>query len=115
MELVVIWIICGIVGAAILSGQNQAGTGCLLGLLLGPIGWIVALVMRSNANEDEARRQHQEQMTLLRAQQPLLPAPRDERECPFCAEPILARAVICKHCGRDVRAAEATSDDVRHS
>jgi uncharacterized membrane protein YdbT with pleckstrin-like domain len=28
--------------------------------------------------------------------------PRVERECPFCAEPILARARVCKHCGRDV-------------
>ena len=27
---------------------------------------------------------------------------RDERECPFCAERILARARVCKHCGRDL-------------
>jgi hypothetical protein len=29
-------------------------------------------------------------------------AVRVERDCPFCAEPILARARVCKHCGRDV-------------
>jgi uncharacterized membrane protein YdbT with pleckstrin-like domain len=29
-------------------------------------------------------------------------APRVERECPYCAERILARARVCKHCGRDV-------------
>ena len=29
-------------------------------------------------------------------------APREERECPFCAERILARARVCKHCGREV-------------
>jgi uncharacterized membrane protein YdbT with pleckstrin-like domain len=29
-------------------------------------------------------------------------ARRTERECPFCAEPILAKAKVCKHCGRDV-------------
>jgi hypothetical protein len=28
--------------------------------------------------------------------------PRDERECPFCAEPILKKARVCKHCQRDV-------------
>lgn len=28
--------------------------------------------------------------------------PRVERECPHCAEPILAKAKICKHCGKDV-------------
>lgn len=29
-------------------------------------------------------------------------SPRDERECPYCAEWILARARVCRHCGRDV-------------
>ena len=28
---------------------------------------------------------------------------RDEVECPHCAEKILARANICKHCGKQVR------------
>jgi type II secretory pathway component PulM len=27
---------------------------------------------------------------------------REERECPFCAEPILKKARFCKHCRRDV-------------
>lgn len=31
-------------------------------------------------------------------------ATRVERECPWCAEPILAAAKVCKHCGRDVSA-----------
>lgn len=29
-------------------------------------------------------------------------AGREERDCPHCAERILARAKVCKHCGRDV-------------
>lgn len=29
-------------------------------------------------------------------------ATREERECPYCAERILARAKICRFCGRDV-------------
>ncbi len=33
---------------------------------------------------------------------PAVLATRDERECPFCAEPILKKARVCKHCGRDV-------------
>lgn len=28
---------------------------------------------------------------------------RDEVECPYCAEKILARANVCKHCGKQVR------------
>ena len=35
---------------------------------------------------------------------PAFGAPRQERDCPFCAERILAKAKICKHCGRDVSA-----------
>jgi Na+-transporting NADH:ubiquinone oxidoreductase subunit NqrC len=27
---------------------------------------------------------------------------REERECPFCAELILKKARVCKHCGREV-------------
>ena len=31
------------------------------------------------------------------------PVARDERECPYCAERILVKAKVCKHCGREVR------------
>ena len=59
----------------------------------------------------EFRRQIQSQVVALderRGSQPATPgssepaAPRVERECPYCAERILARARVCKHCGRDV-------------
>lgn len=38
------------------------------------------------------------------AENPVAPSTpmRDERDCPFCAEPILKKARVCKHCGRDV-------------
>ena len=41
-----------------------------------------------------------------RAQPIATPAPvevRDDLECPFCSERILARAKNCKHCGKQVR------------
>lgn len=59
----------------------------------------------------EFRRQIQSQVVALderRGNQPVVqgsPEPaaaRVERECPYCAERILARARVCKHCGRDV-------------
>jgi uncharacterized membrane protein YdbT with pleckstrin-like domain len=59
----------------------------------------------------EFRRQIQSQVVALderRGNQPVAqgnPEPaaaRVERECPYCAERILARARVCKHCGRDV-------------
>ena len=33
---------------------------------------------------------------------------REERECPYCAERILKKARVCKHCGRDVEPLAAT-------
>lgn len=33
------------------------------------------------------------------------PERREERECPFCAERILIKAKVCKHCGRDIEGA----------
>ena len=59
----------------------------------------------------EFRRQIQSQIIAQEERRGLTPAaatsaeprdPRDERDCPYCAERILARARVCKHCGRDV-------------
>ena len=35
-------------------------------------------------------------------------ADRQERECPYCAERILAKAKVCRFCGRDVSAVAST-------
>jgi DNA-directed RNA polymerase subunit RPC12/RpoP len=87
------WILCGVAGGAMLSRFNKAGTGFLLGLLLGPIGLIIAWTMRDSAKLDDAKRSP-----------PLVASSelRDERDCPYCAERILAKAKVCKHCGREV-------------
>jgi uncharacterized membrane protein YdbT with pleckstrin-like domain len=59
----------------------------------------------------EFRRQIQSQVVALEERRGSQPgttvdqepaAARVERECPYCAERILARARVCKHCGRDV-------------
>jgi formylglycine-generating enzyme required for sulfatase activity len=38
---------------------------------------------------------------------------RDERECPYCAERILKKARVCKHCGRDVEPLVASETAVQ--
>jgi hypothetical protein len=101
-----IWILCGIAGGAMLSRYNQAGTGCLLGFLLGPIGLVIAWTKRDD-------RKHTETQMLLRAAkqqpQPSDSVPqRNERKCPFCAELILVEAIVCKHCNRDVSGTESS-------
>jgi uncharacterized membrane protein YdbT with pleckstrin-like domain len=54
----------------------------------------------------EFRRQVQSQIVALDDRQSraagAAAASREERECPYCAERILARAKICRFCGRDV-------------
>ena len=58
----------------------------------------------------EFRRQIQSQIISLEERKGSQPAAasaesresRVERDCPYCAERILARARVCKHCGRDV-------------
>jgi uncharacterized membrane protein YdbT with pleckstrin-like domain len=51
----------------------------------------------------EFRRQVQAQVTAPETlPYTAVAAPRDERDCPYCAERILARARVCKHCGREV-------------
>jgi len=57
----------------------------------------------------EFRRQIQSQVVALDERRPQSTTgaaqpnePRVERDCPYCAERILARARVCKHCGRDV-------------
>ena len=52
----------------------------------------------------EFRRQVQSQIVELEERRGPVTA-RVERDCPWCAEPILARARVCKHCGRDVEPA----------
>jgi uncharacterized membrane protein YdbT with pleckstrin-like domain len=53
------------------------------------------------------RRQVQEQIaTVQRTRAPGEPVVvgREERDCPYCAERILVKARVCKHCGREVAA-----------
>lgn len=59
------------------------------------------------ADPFEFRKQVQEQISAVqdapRGYVPPSPGPtRAERECPYCAETILAKAKICKHCGKEV-------------
>ena len=42
-------ILCGVLGALLLAPSDRAGPGFALGALLGPIGVLIALVMRANA------------------------------------------------------------------
>jgi uncharacterized membrane protein YdbT with pleckstrin-like domain len=89
------------------------------GILGRVLGFGTVTITGSGGTEDsfprisqplEFRRQIQSQVVALeerRGGPPTMPTAgtpdaRVERECPHCAERILARARVCKHCGRDV-------------
>lgn len=100
--LIGIWLVCGLLGAVIGSGKGRAGSGLVLGLLLGVIGLIIVALMSPNP-EAEARRQSQ---IALAAQN--LPG---MRRCPWCAQSIQSEALICQYCGRDVVRLPAPNGD----
>src|SRR2546428_420791 len=95
MEYVIMfWILCAIAGGAMLSRYNKAGTWFFLGGVLGPIGPIIALNPRDDAKIKEVAATTGQRSSL---------EVRDERECPYCAERILRKARVCKHCNREVQ------------
>ena len=86
MALFLIWIGLGIIGSLIASGKGNSGCGGFaLGVLLGPIGILIALFSSDN---EKVKRQRS----------------GDTKKCPYCAEYVKEDAVVCKHCGRDLTA-----------
>jgi hypothetical protein len=99
MEWGLIWFASIIAGAFALYPHNKGGNGVLLGLFFGPIGVLIALIWRANLSQARTQR---EQHLVIDDNGFIKDANRDERDCPYCAERILARAKVCKHCGKDV-------------
>jgi len=85
--LLIFWLLCGIISSTVLSNKGRGACGgFLLGMLLGPIGIILALVMSPDEKQMEKQKLKQ----------------GDGRKCPYCAELIKLEAVKCKHCGSDI-------------
>lgn len=99
MEIAIaIWILCGIAAAITLSNKGRSGCGgFLLGFLLGPIGLVIALVMKADQG-------------VLDGQQVRSGA---ARTCPSCAEVVKIEALKCKHCGADLPPMDQEEIDIR--
>lgn len=85
MGLVILWLAMGIVSAIIASSKNRNGFGYfLLGLLLGPLGVIIALAMSKlpGYHETESGRL----------------ALKTAKKCPECAELVQFEAKVCRYC-----------------
>jgi hypothetical protein len=81
IDFVILWIIGALIntliGYFIGERRGRAYDGSILGFCLGPLGWLIALVMADKRSK-----------------------------CPHCASPILAAsATVCARCARDLRPA----------
>lgn len=101
MELVAFafWLFLGISTAMVASSKGRSGFGwCILGLFLGPLGLILALVVAPIQDNLEHKALHA----------------RTTKKCPFCAELIRVEAVVCRFCGRPVQSSSLTGMTITH-
>ena len=79
----IIWGLFSFVTAVVAAKRNRNGFHWFVyGLFLGPLGTILLL--------------------LLPPGKKIRPRKAFRKRCPFCAETILAQAIVCPYCGRDM-------------
>ena len=87
MELIGLWFLLGILSAAVASAKGRSGCGWfLMGVLLGPLGLILALVVSKNVPQVEQQALESGEM----------------KKCPYCAELIKTEAIECRYCGTNL-------------
>ena len=90
----VIWLLSGVVSAVVATNKGRSGCGWFtLGILLGPVGLILAFAVSRNQAVLEQRLVQRGEM----------------QYCPYCAELIRAEAIKCRHCGENFGGDQSSS------
>ena len=96
MIFLMVWLACAIACAIIAGNKGRSGFGWFfIGLIFGVFGLLIALVVSDLRGEQAA-------LTSQVAEE------ADSRKCPYCAERIKREAIVCRFCGRDLPAIEAS-------
>lgn len=85
--LVIFWLLCGIIAMYIYRGKGRpAAWGCIIGVLLGPLGILYAAVRTTR--QDKLDQQAVKKGKL--------------KKCPHCGELVKPEAKVCRYCQREL-------------
>lgn len=89
MEIMIIWFLFGVVSSVVATSKGRSGCGWFaLGVLLGPFGFILSLIIPRDQQAVENQAIQSGQL----------------KKCPYCAELIKVEAIVCRYCGKDLPA-----------
>jgi len=101
MEVLVLWLACGIIAAMIGARKGEGCLAFIAGILLGPVGIIGAVFSRGNRVECRFCREliHRDATACPHCQREIKPPkPTGTMPCPLCKEYIPVGVGACPHC-----------------
>ncbi|MCD4828604.1 MAG: zinc ribbon domain-containing protein [Candidatus Cloacimonetes bacterium] len=100
MEFVAIWIVCGIIGSIIGNPKGLGCAGFVVGVLLGPLGVIIMVVL-ALVGDSREKRQCPFCKKMINREATVCPFCREKQQlrmCPFCKEMIHPEFTVCPNC-----------------